>query len=276
MRTLVVFVLFVLCSPQLALADTTATLHRDTVYARYMQRGAWRQPLFSHERIALTDSALKYLPHDAYLWQQRSMPFIKQMKYEVSIQYMDSAVKYDYNRYVGYRGFLKCVFQKDYAGALADLKQAKSIRPGADEMDHPWDYWIGLCYLQLCHYDSAEAALAACVEKDAILGSDWTHYLHTFYLGVAQFERGKFAVAEANFDHTLKRHAVFADAKYYKALCMAGVDRKQQALDLLLDAEKDLAQGRTFDEDSSPYEVFPYQIRKWMVAGSISHLRKSM
>jgi tetratricopeptide (TPR) repeat protein len=272
MRVLVSFLLLVLWVTS-ANADTT-NVYRDSIFAKYMTRGAWQKPLFSKERIEWTDSALKYLPQDAYLWQQRSMPFIKQMKYEISISYMDSAVKYNWDKYVGYRGFLKCVFQKDYGSALNDLRLAKSAHPDGEEMDHPYDYWMGLCYLQLCDYDSAELRFAYCVDRDKAVGKDWGPYLHTFYLGVAQFERGKFPDAMANFDLSLARHRDFADAKYYKALCLSASMQREPALALLEQSLRDLKAGHSFTEDSSPYERFPYQITDWMVEGSIWRLKQ--
>jgi tetratricopeptide (TPR) repeat protein len=272
MRLLVLFLLSILLVPN-AKADTT-DVYRDSIFAKYMKRGAWQEPIFSHRRIALTDSALKYLPHDAYLWQQRSMPFIKQMKYEISIQYMDSAVKYDWHKYIGYRGFLKCVFQKDYAGALNDLRLAKDAHPEGQEMDHPYDYWMGLCYLQLCQYDSAEMRFQLCVDLDKSVAGDWGPYLHTFYLGVAQFEREKFDEAMANFDLTLARHKAFADAKYYKALCLSATQQREPALTLMEQSLSDLKKGHSFSEDSSPYERYPYQISMWLVEGGIARLKK--
>ncbi|HET6513478.1 MAG TPA: tetratricopeptide repeat protein [Candidatus Kapabacteria bacterium] len=273
MRLFILFVSLVVSIP--ALADTTiVSLNRDTVYARYMTRGAWTKPLFSKERLALTDSALKYLPHDAYLWQQRSMPLIKQMKYEVSMQYMDSAVKYNPDKYQGYRGVLRCVFQKDYKGALVDLLAAQRNFPDGENMDHPWDYWASLCYLQLCMYDSAEAAMERVVKRDAAIGKDWGPYLHSFYYGVALFEREKFAEALAQFELTLTRHKLFADAKYYKALCLKAAGKKEEAIALMEQAERDLKAGHSFDDDSSIYEKFPYQITDWMIAGSLYRLKE--
>jgi tetratricopeptide (TPR) repeat protein len=272
MRPLLTFFLLLFIASSVK-ADTTAVFSKDTVYARYMTRGAWQQPLFSKKRLDLTDSALKYLPKDAYLWQQRSMPLIKQMKYELSLQYMDSAVKYNPSKYVGHRGFLKCIFQKDYKGALVDLLKSKAERPNANEMDHPWDFWIGLCHLQLSQYDKAEAAFQDCVDHDYQVSSSWGHHLHPFYLGIAQLERKKFVEAQANFDLTLQRHKIFADAKYYKALCLHASSQVVQAMDLLVQAQRDLAAGNTFNEDSSPYEKYPYQITKWMVDGMLVSLK---
>jgi tetratricopeptide (TPR) repeat protein len=238
-----------------------------------MTRGAWQEPLFSKRRLDLTDSALKYLPKDAYLWQQRSMPLIKQMKYELSLQYMDSAVKYNPSMYVGYRGFLKCIFQKDYKSALPDLLKSKAERPEADEMDHPWSFWIGLCHLQLNQYEKAEAAFQDCVDHDNEVSNSWGHFLHPFYLGVAQLERKKYAEAQANFDLTLQRHKLFADVKYYKAMCFQATSQLAQALEMLVQAQRDLAAGHSFHEDSSPYEKYPYQITGWMVDGMLDRLK---
>ena len=41
-------------------------------------------------------------PTNAYLWQQKAMPFFKQKKYELGLQYLDSAIKYDQTNYEDY------------------------------------------------------------------------------------------------------------------------------------------------------------------------------
>lgn len=268
--------------PVLATAQTEpaqkaeTSVERDSVYAKFMSRGAWREHLFSQRRLALTDSALKYLPDDAYLWQQRSMPLAKQRKYELSIQFMDSAVKYDSLKYIAYRGFLKCIYQKDLNGALRDLRLAKAWQPDAYLRDHPIDYLIGMCHLQLSKYDIARDCFQYCVAQDLKAGPDWVHKLNYFYLGVSEYELRDHDATIRNMEAVLRIDSNFADAKYYKAAALHESGLDAEALSLFQEARSSLAHGHTFDEDDSPYERYPYQITTWMVNGYINLLEKKL
>jgi tetratricopeptide (TPR) repeat protein len=266
--------LLLLFSASAVKADTTASSYRDTIFARFM-RPAWQEPLFSHRRMDLIDSALKYLPQDAYVWQQRGMPLAKQRKYELALRYTDSAVKYDERRWLGYRAFMKTIFNKDYESALVDLNRCEKLRPGAEEMDHPWRFWMGLCFLQLNEFDSAETSLKQVFDRDMKYGDGWLHVLHALYYGIALYEQRKYQNAANTIDLALKSFPDFADAQYYKALCLIELGKKHDALALLEAAKVDLEAAKTFNEDNSVYEMYPYQIHDWMVDGMIRRLTKS-
>lgn len=112
--------------------------------------------LYSQKRQVYFDSVLFLRPKYSYLWQQKAMPLFKQKKYEIGIRYLDSAVHYDSTRhYQEYRGFMKCIFQKDYAGAIEDFKVVKEKDENRLVMDHSYNFYIGLSFLQLNKFDSA-------------------------------------------------------------------------------------------------------------------------
>ncbi len=113
-------------------------------------------PLFSRRHQLYYDSALAIKPWKAAWWQQKAMPLFKTKKYEVGMPFLDSAVKYDTRRYIDYRAFMKCIFQKDYRSAIPDFITAKTIIGDGSVMDHTYDFYLGLCYLQLYQFDSAE------------------------------------------------------------------------------------------------------------------------
>ena len=60
------------------------------------------------------DAGLKKDSTIAYLWQQKAMPYFKARKYEVGMPLIDKAVFYDEKRWLPYRAFIKCIFQKKY------------------------------------------------------------------------------------------------------------------------------------------------------------------
>ncbi|HEY3875446.1 MAG TPA: hypothetical protein VGM92_08200 [Candidatus Kapabacteria bacterium] len=250
--------------------DTAQKLSfRDSVRDHYLKHGAWQYNYFTQPYRDEIDSALKLDPTDAYLWQQRGMPYFKQMKYEVGMPYEDSAVKYDADHWLDYRAFLKCIFQKDYLGALQDFKAAKLLHPNAGVMDHEYAFYEGVCYLQLSRYDSAEQCFQLTLAHDRAHTPSWEHYLHDFYLGITLIEEGGNDSAVRAFDLALQSYPNFSDAKYWKAKALSDLHRTDSILPLLYSAREDLKNGYTINEDNAVYEQYPYQIRLSRVNGWI-------
>jgi imidazolonepropionase-like amidohydrolase len=222
---------------------------------------AFRQPLYAHKRDAYLDSALAILPSYAYLWQQKSNPAVKQRKYELAIQYLDSAVKYDCRKYLDYRGFTKCIFQKDYKEAIKDFDAAYVLNGESGVMDHSYSFFKGLCYLQLNKFDSAEHFITQSIDnKITKQGSNWVHPMEWFYAGIVQFEKERYPAAINYFDSCLKTYANFPEAQYYKSHCLINQKDYKSALALMRSAKTNADQGFSFNEDSAPYEQFPYQV----------------
>lgn len=258
---------FFFCCCLLLSFDTIARQsYRDSVITIYRSAG---RPDFG------IDSALHYLTQDAYLWQQKGMPLIKQMKYELGIRYIDSAVKYDTKTYIDYRGFCKCIFQKDYTGALQDFHTARQLIGESVVMDHEYIFYIALCHLQMNRFDSAEYYLQLCETSDAKkLGGDWIHFLHAFYMGITYYEQKQYTAAISYFDRALKEYSHFSDVKYYKSICLALLGKKEEARILMLEAREDLKQGYSINEDNSWYEKYPYQINEHYIRQTLQWLNR--
>jgi tetratricopeptide (TPR) repeat protein len=219
--------------------------------------------IFSQKYQTYFDSALAIKPWNAYWWQQKAMPLFKRQKYEAGLPYLDSAVKYDQHRYIDYRAFMKCVFQKNYTGAIRDFQTSKAVIGAGAVMDHSYDFYIGLCYLQLNMLDSAEYFLNKTIDAQRLsVGSKWVHPLDLFYLGVVCYEQASYARAIVVFDSCLALYPNFSDAKYYKAICLSRTGLKEQGKLLMTEAGNDFNQGYTINEDNAIYEWYPYQVRK--------------
>jgi len=236
------------------------SISRDIIITHYLENGAWAFPMFFSEWGEYIDSALAILPQDAYLWQQKSMPYFKQRKYELGMSYLDSAVKYDPRKYLDYRAFIKCIFEKNYTASLQDFFKAKEYNGNFDVMDQPYDFYIGLCHLQLNHFDTAAQYFRSCIHADSLRGESNIHFLHDFYLGIALYEKKEYKKAITIFDRSIRNYSRFSDAKLYKALCLIRGGYFQQAADLGREAQSDLSAGYTINEDNARYEPYPYQI----------------
>lgn len=233
----------------------------DSVVNKYLRHGAWKYSITSPEYGRYIDSAIAVLPNYAYLWQQRGMPYWKQMKYEVALAYTDSAVKYDSLHWLDYRAFCKCIFQKNYIDAIRDFHLAKRVVGNSTVMDHDYDFYLGLCYLQLATYDSSLYYFSASIRNDSItFGSAGLHHLHSFYMGIVCYEKQWYSEAIYWFDRSLTSNPMFADAEYYKAASLKKIGQQEASDSLFKQAEEHFAEGRTINEDNAIYERYPYQL----------------
>jgi tetratricopeptide (TPR) repeat protein len=250
---------------------------RDSIRVRYLDSGAWHHSIFSKKYGSCIDSALKLSPQDAYLWQQRGMPYFKQMKYQEGMPYIDSAVKYDTTENLPYRAFLKCIFQKDYLGAIEDFTYLIRDHLHGGVMDHEFNFYLGLCALQLSHYELADSLFSICIANDHAISGTWVHPLHLFYLGVARYEEAKYTPAISCFDSALTIYPNFSDAEYYKFLCLKRMGQNGEADALISRARDDFMNGFTINEDNAVYERYPYQVeKKWFdgvpsLTSNVSH-----
>jgi tetratricopeptide (TPR) repeat protein len=196
------------------------------------------------------------------------MPFFKSLKYEIGLSYLDSAVKYDTRKWIDYRAFIKCIFIKNYKDALVDFKLSKKINGDGSIMDHSYNFYIGLCYLQLNQFDTALYYLNLQANKvTQERGAGWVHYLDRFYMGITNYELAlhhssleEMKIAIQCFDTAIKIYSKFSDAKFYKSLALIAIGKYEEAKLLLKEAKEDLLNHFTINEDNVLYERYPYQI----------------
>jgi len=214
---------------------------------------------FSQDYQTEMDKIVKDYPRSAYAWQQKAMPLFKQGKYEFAMPFLDKAVALDPKKYMDYRAFMKCIFGKRYVEAIEDFEAAKKLSGNSYVMDHTYNFYIGLSYLQLGRFTEAEQILEADRKAHLATSSVEPHFLDVFYLGIAKYELGKYEQAIEQFDVSIKTYSEFSDAEYYKALCLIKLGRNDEADKLVQKAITDYRNGYTINEDNVIYERYPYQ-----------------
>jgi tetratricopeptide (TPR) repeat protein len=231
--------------------------------------------LYSSKRQNYLDSVLALQPDSAYCWQQKAMPLFKQKKYELGMTYLDKAVALDKeNQWLEYRAFIKCIFQKSYQAAIKDFEDIKVKNGYGIVMDHSYEFYLGLCYLQLNEFIKAEEYLKVSIEN-RIKYNNSSHFLEDFYLGISQMENGKQDSALLNFNKSLKAYPQFGDAKYYKAqLYYWHLYKKEEGINLYKQALQHLTDGYSINEDNSIYEDYPYKVRWSMLQNIVANLTK--
>ncbi|WP_129535819.1 tetratricopeptide repeat protein [Chryseobacterium sp. 3008163] len=253
-------------------------INRDSIIEQYLKNGAWQYPMFSKQWQINIDKALAILPNDPYLWEQKAMPFFKQKKYELGMIYLDKAVNLDNtNHYLEYRAFIKCIFQRSYKESIGDFEKLQKIQ-GKDfyVMDHSYNFWLGLCYLQLNNFELAKSYIQKSIDNQKREFNNTVNFYEIFYLGVIEYELENYEIAINYFDKSLSEYQSFSDAKFYKAKCLANISDFEEALKLFKECEHDYKMGYTFNEGNSKYEDYPYQISSELITTYINMLNEYM
>jgi tetratricopeptide (TPR) repeat protein len=229
----------------------------------YYERMSHVFSIYGVKGQAVADTALVIDPTNAYMWQQKAMPHLKNGDFPTWIQFINKAVELNPERYLGYRGFCKTMFMKDYENALLDFENLQKRRPNTPlfEMDHTIDFFKSLCHLELGNLEKAKEFMEKSIKWQLDnKGLDWTHYVDLFYLGVIYFDMNDVEKAEKYINMSLVKYADFPDALYYKALILQKQNKNRDALSQLDALAKAKQRGYRMNEDNEIYANYPKQI----------------
>lgn len=234
----------------------------DSMHVREYIEKSFQSPMHSLEHQQYLDSALAIVPESAWLWQQKAMPLYKARKYQLGKPFLDKAVEYAPEKYLDYSGFMRCIFSKDYIKSISEFMRAKKEFGDGYVMDHTYNFYIGLDYLQLNKFSKAKEFLLLSKEqqfKDFPNDppQEACHYLDWYYLGIADFELGNYNEAIASFDMSLMVYENFAEALYFKGRSMTKLGNEEG-----VEWEKKAFENadNTINEDNVIYEIYPYQL----------------
>ncbi|MDR2221633.1 MAG: tetratricopeptide repeat protein [Flavobacteriaceae bacterium] len=243
---------------------------QEQIVEKYLTNGAYRYHYTTQQWNDYIDAGIQQDSTIAVLWQNKALPYWKMRKYDLAIQCYDKVVQYNRKNYLSRRGYLKCIFQKDYKGAIVDLEMAQKEFGYNYENDHSYQFYIALCYLQLNQFEKAEQILLKDFERTTKnQGASWLHFLDLFYMGVIQYELRKYDTAITYLNKALAEYPKFSDAQYYKGLCLIQLKEQAKAEVIMREAKSNFEHGYTFTEDDAFYERYPYQVNwhmaKWLI-----------
>lgn len=219
--------------------------------------------MYSQERQKYLDSILLIKPDTAFIWQQKAMPLYKERKYSLGKPFLAKAVAFDSVNYLDYSAFMKCLFSKEYEESILEFLEAKNKFGDRYVMDHTYNFYIGLSYLQLNEFIKAKEYLTQSRDQQLKDFSneppeEACHYLDWFYLGVTAYELMDYELAIEYFNMSLKVYANFADALYYEGICQYKLGNKEEAERTLGQAKEN--KENTINEDQIYYVIYPYQV----------------
>ncbi len=234
---------------------------RDSLKLRYLDSGVLKYWYNDPRWDLYCDSLIHICPNIAEVYQLKAVPFIKNGDYAIAFPLEDKAVELDPVTFLSYRGFLKCIFTKDYRGAIIDFTKAQQLVPNSYEMDHTFFFYIGLSYLELKNYKRAEEALQQDVAIET--GGDTAQSIHfntAFYLGVLYYEMKNDALARKYLLQCLHTYEQHPDANYYLGLLYKRKKNKALAAKYLLNAKKSFVDKYKINEGNLFYAYYPHEV----------------
>lgn len=251
--------------------DCASRAYQDSLVARYLDRGAERVGYLDPRWAQYCDSVILRCPGIAQAYQLKAVPLIKDGKYAAAFALEDQAVRLDPRRWLAYRGFLKCIFTKDYRGAIADFQAAEKRKPRSREMDHTYPFWLGVCHLELGELQAAEAAFARDRQQQLGPGGEGSvHFNSLLYAGIVRYEARRYAPAAVLLRQCLQQYARHPEANFYLALTLRAQGHPAEAARYLQLAAAALAAGYRLNEDNLPYANYPHQITAYEVQQALA------
>lgn len=133
------------------------------------------------------DSIIKVAPNFAYAYQAKSIAYLKSGDFLNWKILIDKAVLYDRIEYLGYRGWCKFQFFRDYEGAIKDFEELETL---TNELGYSanGDYHLSIakaiCYSALNEKEKAILLFENTLNKQGYSPGNFDYY----QLGVTYFE----------------------------------------------------------------------------------------
>lgn len=205
-------------------------------------------------------------PLNDEIYFEQSVPFNKRGYYAEGFNLLNEAVELNPEMHLGYRGYLKLRFLRDFEGALKDLNRLDSLTPKV--RDTPWgediDFLRGEAYFGMMEYQESIDHFSKSIENQ---GESWVDIQAFIYNGLAEYELGNFNNARIQFEKALKQSKYSVEAHLGLAKIYLRLGDQEKAEAHLAKAEQYFAYKR-----NDPYNEFLNEVYKT----DINVLRKSL
>jgi tetratricopeptide (TPR) repeat protein len=248
---------------------------QDSLIERYLENGAEHHDYNGPVWGQYCDSLIAICPNIAFAYQHKAIPYIKYGDYAKAFPLENKAVELDPKRWTAYRGFLKCMFTKDYEGAIIDFQKAQQLTPNSYEMDHTYAFYEGLCNLELGRYSKAIENLEhdILIQTNGKKGMDTTAHFNTLmYMGIVYYEMNNTIKAKEYLVKCLASFKELPDANYYLALVYKRENKNKLATKYLKIAKEAKSIGYSLNEDNLYYTNYPHQITMNEIDKELSNL----
>lgn len=176
------------------------------------------------------DRAIDLCPDFAYAWHEKAVPYLKRGSFIAWKEMMDKAVDLEEDQRLGYRGWCRYQFLRDYQGAIEDIERLEEIMQGND-IGYAQN---GDCHLivakALCYKGLGQTTRALQVLVNFVNQPDfWAMPYDLLHLGVMYLEAGMYEKAEKTLLEQARVNPNLADNYYYLSQTKLAQGKRQDA-----------------------------------------------
>lgn len=154
----------------------------------------------------------------AYSYQQKSVPFLKRGNFIEWKRLIDKAVELSPQEYLGYRGWCRLQFLRDYEGAIADIERLKSLTKYdigyCQTSEYHLNIALALCYKEIGEIDKARTLFEAHINSEELPVGNYDFY----HFGVLEYEAGNYEIAIEYLEKQIEINDYLGEAYYFVAM----------------------------------------------------------
>ncbi|MEN0003410.1 MAG: hypothetical protein AAF798_04680 [Bacteroidota bacterium] len=203
----------------------------------------------SHQSQRRFEKSIALCPDFAYSYMEKAVPYLKRGLFIEWKAMIDKAVELSPKEYLGYRGWCRLQFLRDYQGAINDIQQLQSLVHydiGYGQTgDYHLNFALALSYKGLGQLEQARQLMLQHLQSD-----NYTEGLYDYYhLGVVEYELGNFDQALHYLNRQVEVNDYMSDTYYYMALCNKQLNQREQYAAHLEKAEVYYRSGKTITDN---------------------------
>lgn len=164
------------------------------------------------------DQAIEQCPSLDYAYMEKSVPYLKRGDFVTWKRIIDKAVELNPTGHLGYRGWCRYQFLRDYKGAIKDFERLDSIMPGDIGYSQNGDYQLTIAKA-LCYKAIGEKAKAIKIIEEQLATKGYSPMTYDYlHLGVLKMETGDLAGGVEYLEKSIAYNDYLAEPYYYLAL----------------------------------------------------------
>ena len=164
------------------------------------------------------DKAIELCPAFDHAYFEKAVPYLKRGDFITWKKLIDKAVELNPMGHLGYRGWCRYQFVRDYWGAIQDIEKLDSLGAGDIGYSINGDYHLNVVKA-LCYKAVGQKEKAIGIIETQIRQMDYTPMTYDYlHLGVLKMEVGNFEEAIQYFKKSIESGDYLADSYYFMGL----------------------------------------------------------
>jgi tetratricopeptide (TPR) repeat protein len=205
-----------------------------------------------HEKF---DEALAICPHYAYAYREQSTAYLKSGDFITWKKLIDKAVEYEWITNLGYRGWCRYQFFRDYEGAIKDIEKLDSLANFDIGYSQNGHYHLNIAK-GMCYSAIGQKQKAIEIFQSQINAPNYEAGLFDYYqLGVTYFEVKDYQNALICFEKQAKINPL-AETEYYRGKIYKILKNQIEA-----DKYKELA-VKLYKENKNLFDPYTHHFNK--------------